>query len=86
MITLACIRLATTPPEELVRPPPVQVDGLPNLFGACVYSYLVIAVIIDSYQAKTWALSSPCARLSFDRWFLPFAGTDGGFRLLSQYR
>lgn len=73
MITLACIRLATTPPEELVRPPPVQVDGLPNLFGACVYSFMChhvgrfliwwiirnyILIYLFSHCRHYWLLSS----------------------------
>ena len=40
MITLACIRLATLPPEELGNPAVAKWDGVPNLFGACVYSFM----------------------------------------------
>lgn len=40
MIVLACIRLLSTPNEHLGHPPVANVNGLPNLFGACVYSFM----------------------------------------------
>ena len=40
MIALACIRLATKDESELGHPPIAAFDGIPNLFGACIYSFM----------------------------------------------
>ena len=40
MIVLAFIRLATYSAAELGHPPPAEASGIPNLFGACVYSFM----------------------------------------------
>ncbi|XP_046458221.1 transmembrane protein 104-like [Daphnia pulex] len=40
MIILACVRLLSSPKENQGHPPVANVNGLPNLFGACVYSFM----------------------------------------------
>ncbi|KAK4009870.1 hypothetical protein OUZ56_019013 [Daphnia magna] len=40
MIVLACIRLLSSPKEDQGHPSVANVNGLPNLFGACVYSFM----------------------------------------------
>jgi len=40
MIVLACIRLAKYSSDELGHPAVGKLDGIPNLFGACIYSFM----------------------------------------------
>ena len=40
MIVLACIRLGTLDSSELGHPPAADFSGIPNLFGACIYSFM----------------------------------------------
>lgn len=47
MIVLACVRLLSSPIEDHGHPPVANVNGLPNLFGACVYSFMCHHVSID---------------------------------------
>ena len=37
MVTLACIRLSN---GNIYHPKSVAVDGIPNMFGVCVYSFM----------------------------------------------
>lgn len=37
MVTLACLRLAN---GKIHHPPSFVVDGIPNMFGVCVYSFM----------------------------------------------
>lgn len=39
MISLACIRISN-PEQDHGQPSVANVNGLPNLFGACVYSFM----------------------------------------------
>jgi len=40
MIVLACIRLSNLSLEELGHPSVANIGGVPNLFGACIYSFM----------------------------------------------
>ena len=40
MIVLACLRLANRSSDELGHPPVADLSGIPNLFGACIYSFM----------------------------------------------
>lgn len=49
MIVLACIRLLSSPKEDQGHPSVANVNGLPNLFGACVYSFMCHHVNLHNY-------------------------------------